>query len=575
MSSHSGSKKLIAVLFGLSLVAAACGSSSGSKSSSATTTTAAATTTIAESAVPTGRTLTIGAEQDAQCADWIDECAGSSWGYWMMNVATMPVRSTSKALPSGAYEYTPDSLLTGMPTIVTTPKQVVTYHINPKAVWSDGQPITSADFQYTWDQIDHGTDIYDPTGYNKIASVDDSDPHTAIVTYLSPYPGWMGLFGGGYGIFPSHILKGKNRDDLMKNGYSWSGGPWEIKSWQKGTSITLVPNPNYWGDKPKLASVVFKFQTDTSAEFTAYKSGQTSVIYPQPQLDAVSQITAGLPNTEKVINTDTGSFEALWLNDGKFPFNDLQVRKALAYSIDRTGLVKTLFGGLGVTQPLQVLNAPILASYENTQAYAGYTLNLAKAASILTADGWKKGSDGIYAKGGKELAFQVSSTTGNKRRQITEEAIQQQLQKAGIKMTIKNYAASDLFGTVLPAGNFGAGIYAQELTAIDPGNCTLFCSSNIPSAANKQTGENWTRTNVPALDPKLEIVDSELNEPQRARPPASLGRQADRGERDLAADRPAARHPALEHQGGGPDQRQRNPRAVLEHERMGHQVLTP
>ena len=70
----------------------------------------------------------------------------------------------------------------------------------------------------------------------------------------------------------------------MKDGYTWSGGPWFAK-WTKGESIVLTPNPKYWGTKPNLEKVTFKFQADTAAEFQAFKSGQVDAIYPQPQLD--------------------------------------------------------------------------------------------------------------------------------------------------------------------------------------------------------------------------------------------------------------------------------------------------
>jgi len=182
------------------------------------------------------------------------------------------------------------------------------------------------------------------------------------VTFSKPYGDWKGLFTGNYGIFPSHILQGKDRDAAMKDGYTFSAGPWVIQQWVKTDNITLVPNPNFWGTKPSLDKVIFKFQPDTSAEFTAFKSDQVAMIYPQPQLDAVDQINAGLPNSQKVITTDTGNFEALWLNQGKPPFDDANVRKAVAYSIDRSAIVQRLFGGIGVNEPLQFLNAPIVTS---------------------------------------------------------------------------------------------------------------------------------------------------------------------------------------------------------------------
>ena len=512
MSSLSRRTKPFVLLIGLALIAAACGSSGGREGSSASTTTA----TTAPVAVPTGGTLTVGAEQEPDCADWMGSCGGSSWGYWMMQVGTMP-RAFDVVKVNGVYENVPNSMLDGEPTLTTTPQQVVTYKINPKAVWNDGKPITSTDFKYTWQQVTTGSDIYDKTGYDKIESVDDSDPATAVVTFKKgeTYPDWKALFGGGYGIFPSHILQGKDRDKEMKDGYKFSAGPWVIDSWNKTDSITLVPNDKFWGTKPKLDKVVFKFQADTSAEFSAFKSDQVSVIYPQPQLDAVDQINAGLPNSDKKINTETGNFEAIWINNSKAPFTDPAVRQALAYSIDRTALVKRLFGGLGVTKPLNVLNAPIVKAYSDTEAFAKYTLDKTKADGLLTGAGWAKGADGIYAKGGKKLTFTIRSTAGNKRRELTEQALQQQLKTAGFDMKIQNAEAGDLFGDILPKGDFDAGIYAQVLTSLTPSNCSLFCSKNIPTSANQFSGQNWTRTNVAPLDKQLEIIDSNLDENAR------------------------------------------------------------
>ena len=63
-------------------------------------------------------------------------------------------------------------------------------------MWSDGEPITSDDFKYTWDQITTGKDIYDPTGYDKIESVDDANPKVAVVTFKEPFAHWTQLFGG-------------------------------------------------------------------------------------------------------------------------------------------------------------------------------------------------------------------------------------------------------------------------------------------------------------------------------------------------------------------------------------------
>jgi ABC-type transport system substrate-binding protein len=346
-----------------------------------------------------GGTATFSAEEEPACTDWLGSCSGSLWGEYIANITTVPHPYT--VVKSGSsWVYKPTSLIQGEATLVTAPKQVVTYRINPQAKWSDGQPITSHDFKYVWDQIVHGTDIYDTTGYANIESVDDSNPAQAVVTFSKPYADWKSLFGPSYGLLPAHLLEGKDRNKETANGYTWSGGPWKIDSWEKGAQMTLVPNTNYWGPKPKLAKVVFKFITDSSAEFQAFKSGQVQLMYPQPQPDAIDQIKAGIPGTNAVYTADTGNLEALWFNNGVAPFNDARVRQAFGYAIDRAALVDRLFGPLGVKTPMNTINPPILKDYAEPNAWANYTLDLNKVNQLMTAAGWKKGSDGIWAKGG-------------------------------------------------------------------------------------------------------------------------------------------------------------------------------
>jgi peptide/nickel transport system substrate-binding protein len=488
----------------VALVAVACSSSKKNASSPTTAASSgASSTTSTTTAIKQGGSITIGAEQEPDTMDWISSDAGAAWGVYTVETNTMP----------RAYDYTDDGykpsiLLTGAATLVTSPQQVVTYHINPKAVWSDGQPITSTDFFYTWDQIAHGKDIYDTTGYANIASVNDTDPATAVVTFTSPYADWQGLFGGQYGIFPSHILKGQDRDAAMKAGYTWSGGPWKLDHWTKGTEVELVPNPMYWGQKPYLASVTFKFITDTAAEQQDYKSGQILASYPQAQPGG--EALKGQPGT--YFDAVTGlSYEALWLNVDQFPLTDVAVRQALAYATDRNAIVKQLFAPIQPDiQPIQSIDTPAFGAVYTTP-FAKYSLNLPMVNTLMTGDGWAKGSDGIWAKGGKKAALTLKTTTGNKRRQLTAQILQSEWQAAGFQLTVTPETAGVLFGQDLPGGNFQVGLYAQTPTDNDPGQCNVWCSKNIPSAANGNSGENWDRLVNPAMDKDWETVDTSLD----------------------------------------------------------------
>lgn len=488
-----------AALILLALVAAACSSSKPR------------TTGAAATPVPSGGTLVFGLEQEPNCLDWLGTCATVSYGLWAANVTTMP-RAFSVEKSGTAYAYKPTALLAGTPSLVTTPKQQVTYKVNRDAKWSDGEPITSKDFSFTWKLVVDGKGVSDTTGYENIESVDDSAPDTAIVTFKTPFADWRSLFGGSYGVFPQHLLAGKDRAAEMAKGYAWSGGPWKIESWQKGQQLTLVPNTAYWGDKPKLDKVKFTFIKETSAEYGAFKSGEVLGIYPQPQLDMLDLIANGTPGTRSQYETDTANAEALWLNSGKAPFDDVNVRKAVAFAIDRDAIVNRLFGKIGISKAMQTITPPMLGRFADTQAFAQYKPDPSQVEKLMTSSGYAKGGDGIWAKAGKKLAFSLKTPAGNQRRELIAQTVGAQLKAAGFEMTFDEQAPPDLIGKQLPAGDFQMLLLKHGLTTFYPDSCSLFCSRNIPSDANKGNGSNWFRVNDPKIDAAYGAVESSLDD---------------------------------------------------------------
>ncbi|MDQ1462503.1 MAG: peptide/nickel transport system substrate-binding protein, partial [Actinomycetota bacterium] len=205
--------RLVAVALAAALALAACGSSSKGGGSN----TASTGSTVASGNVPQGGKLTIGAEQEPDCMDWIGTCAGSSWGYWMAETTTIPFAFLASG-SGGDLKNTPGPVLAGAPTVTQSPVETITYKINPDAHWSDNVPITCDDFAYTADQQQNGKDIYDRTGYVDLQPVTCTDPKTVVVKYKpgKTFASYELLFSGTVGIMPSHILKGKDRDALMK-----------------------------------------------------------------------------------------------------------------------------------------------------------------------------------------------------------------------------------------------------------------------------------------------------------------------------------------------------------------------
>jgi peptide/nickel transport system substrate-binding protein len=489
----------------------ACGSSGKSKSGGATSGGSAVAST---GPVPYGGTVVVAAEQEPDCFDWIGQCAGSQWGSWIAQWETQP-QAFRAVVQDGNLIEVPGAMLSGMPQFAATPVETITYNIAPAAVWSDGVPISCTDFQYTADQIQNGKDIYDQTGFTDVDKVSCPTPKTVVVTYKKgkTYSTWHTLFAGGSGLFPAHLLQGKDRDKELKNGYTWSGGPWFAK-WNKGDSVVLTPNPKYWGPKAHLDKVVFKFEADSAAEFQAFKSHQVDAMYPKPQIDVIDEVKTGIPDANTTYNSKTATVEALWFNNSRAPFNSKVVRQAIGYAIDRDAIAKKLFGPLGVTTAANSMNPAVIADYSDQNAWAGYKLDLDKVNSLMSGDGWTKGSDGIWTKNGKRASFTIVTTAGDKLRELTEQVIQPMLKAAGFDMAIKNTALDNLL-TQMGAGNYQLILISQQLTGVTPGLCTVMCTENIPGPSNHNSGNNWSYASVPSADVQMRIVDTSLDDNAR------------------------------------------------------------
>ena len=474
---------------GVALVAASCGSTGASTTGSSTP----------PAHVTQGGTLVLGANQEPGCADWLAACGNNIWGIYMMATQTLP----------GPFivahdHYTPSPLLAGEPTLDTGPPHRVIYRINPKAVWSDGQPITSTDFRFTYEQA--------PQTVAMISGVDDSDPHSAVVTYAAPRANWRLDLGF---ILPSHILRGKDRNAEMRNGYSFSGGPWIIDHWTRGQEVKLVRNPSYWGKKPNLDAVVFRIITDSSAYLAAYKTGQLDMIdIPGAGVQAHELTTVAKTHVETALGL---GFEALHFNTQKQPLDSVIVRQALAYASDRNAIATQLLGPLlpGI-KPTQAYMSPANRAWYS-EPFKRYTRDLSMVTRLMTSDSWSRGPDGVWTKAGARAVIEIATTAGNQRRELAEQILQSQWKEAGFDTTFNNGPASSLYPNRIVKGDFQAALFAEFPSNTDPAICGLFCSRFIPTQANGFLGQNITRIASSRLDDTWMAAGRELDPNKRVR----------------------------------------------------------
>ena len=255
------------------------------------------------------------------------------------------------------------------------------------------------------------------------------------------------------------------RNDFLspKNNRPISSGPFVFNRWQRGSQLVLTRNPNYWGKKSYLNQIVYRVVSDTNTQFQAIRSGELSVLRPQPQ----PQIADARRNSNlRVQFGPEFSWEHIDMQQGPKGHPALRqkfVRQALIRGINRSAitsaLYRTISPGLPVLQ--NVIFKPFESQYKPN--WKKYTYNRAAAEQLLRTNRCTKGSDGIYScpSVGK-LSFRFTSTAGNQLRELTFEVIQSQLKAVGIEVKSTFGPASHVFGTVLPSRDWDLFMFGWQ-----------------------------------------------------------------------------------------------------------------
>ncbi len=400
----------------------------------------------------------------------------------------------------------------------------LTWKLKPDLKWSDGEPITSKDFVSTWKIImDPGNAPISRAGYDKITSIDTPDDQTAVIHFSELYPAWPLLFNlgpnniGG-GLLPAHIFEGKTalEKDPEIHQPTWAGGPFMIKEWVAGDHMTLVQNPNYFGDKPKLDSINIKFVPDPETGLAALKTGDVDLMVNLAESD-IETVKALEPQGILLRVDPTPEFEHLFFNlgttagvdgkgksdvDGFCPFKDPNVRLAVALGIDRLSFIKNY-----LKEDEKAFIASLWPnSYWYNTSLTPRPYDPDQANTLLDAAGYPKGADGIRAGtcDGKPVTFSLGIETTTAQRRIDNmAAIQGDLKKVGIDIKPNPIPAGTFFGAYsegadMPLGKFDMAIYTTGFYP-DPDTGDTFLCDGVNSKEHP-TGQN----NYHICDPKMD-----------------------------------------------------------------------
>jgi peptide/nickel transport system substrate-binding protein len=222
-----------------------------------------------------------------------------------------------------------------------------TFHLRKGVTFQDGSPFTADDVVYSYRRIiDEKLSNVDK--FSAVTDVSAPDPDTVVIRVKQPTPNLLTNLGGFKGMA---IVQRKNVESGQIATHPVGTGPFAFASQKSGDSITLTANPNYWGARPKVPGVTFRFISEPSTALSALQAGEID------WTDAIpTQRVAQLKNDDSLhlAVTPSNDYWYLALNDARGPWKDPRVRQAIAYAIDRTAIVQATSYGTAVANQLAI-----------------------------------------------------------------------------------------------------------------------------------------------------------------------------------------------------------------------------
>jgi peptide/nickel transport system substrate-binding protein len=393
------------------------------------------------------------------------------------------------------------------------PRQRVTYRINRKAAWDDGTPITAADFEAQWKAMSGSNPAYrvaSSAGYDQIESVAaGADDREVVVTFRRPYADWKALFSPLYPASTNNDPAVFN--DGWRKGPLTTAGPFRFESLdQTAKTISLVRNPKWWGNRPKLDRITFRV-LDSPAQVDALLNNEIDVLDVAADVNKLKRVEAAPGIT--VHRAAGPDFRSITINGTGEILKDVNVRRALGMAIDRAAIAKALVGPLGVeAKPLQ--NHLFVDGQRGYRDNAGIlsSPDVNGARKLLDDAGWKLDGN-VRKKDGKPLAIRFVVPNGVASSNQIAELVRAMLDGVGVRVDVLSVPTQEFFKQYIVPGNF-------ELTVFSFIGKPFPISSSRPSYVSPRPGrngeldfqQNFARIGSPQIDALFDQATSEFDE---------------------------------------------------------------
>ncbi|WP_170326307.1 ABC transporter substrate-binding protein [Ruegeria arenilitoris] len=282
---------------------------------------------------------------------------------------------------------------------------VYTFKLHDGVTFHDGTTMDAEDVKFSLDRASAEDSANAQKAlFEGIESVEVVDPLTVKVTLSEPNGNFLFNLAWGDAV----IVSSDSIENIKTNPVGT--GAFTFGNWVQGDSITLIRNPDYWGDQPALEAATFKFISDPTAAFAAMMAEDVDVFDNFPAPENLAQFEAD-PRFQVLVGSTEGE-TILSTNNKKPPFDDIRVRQALAHAIDRQAIIDGAMFGYGT--PIGTHFAPHNPAYVDLTGTSAHDPE--KAAKLLADAGYEEGFETTlhlpppsYARrGGEIIAAQLA-----------------------------------------------------------------------------------------------------------------------------------------------------------------------
>ncbi len=311
-------------------------------------------------------------------------------------------------------------------------RRQLTFHLRDDVFWSDGVKVTAYDVKATYEIQIHPDVLWSSRHLKKhIDSVSVLDDYTVTYHFNHVYPYQVMDVNDGP-VLPKHFLDRYEPSQIKSIPIEDFpvDGPFKIGKWEKGQSLTLIPNETYYEKgKPFLSKVIFKIIPDPMTLITQLRSGEIDCMESAPPSE-VDVLRKDYPDLQ-IIDYDGRGYVYIGWNAARTPFDNPRIRRVLSLAINRKMIIDNLYYGLarecvGPFPPLIWAYCPDIEPIP---------FDPAEASRILAGEGYiDSDGDGYLEKDGQVFEFELLTNQGNQLRADIQVMVQEQLKKIGIRV---------------------------------------------------------------------------------------------------------------------------------------------